>query len=990
MVDPGVTQVAAELARAGFVGGVEIGRGGSGKVYRCVQTELGRAVAVKVLAALSDEDRADFARQQQAMARLTGHPHIVAVLQVGQTDSGYPYLVMPLCGQGSLQDHIAQRGALALDETLVTGAKMADALAAAHQVGVVHRDVTPTNIMFTDYGEPALIDFAVPRVGAGVQPVGGVCGGTPAFTAPEVLDGSPPCEASDVYGLGATLFAALTGHAVFERRHGDQTVAQFVQITGERLPDPSEHHIPAEVATILAAAMAPDPTGRPSAAELGEQLRRVRLRHPGQGDTSTTTSRPPVGHLPVLTAEVLGRGAEVVELRNLMAGSRLVTLTGVGGVGKTTLALHAAAELRTEYPDGVWLVDLGPLHDGTLVTETVAAALGGRDQPGRLLSEVLMERLGEGRTLLVLDNCEHLIEDAAKFVDTALHHCPNLRVLATSRVVLGVVAEHVLAVSPLSVPDAAAVAPLDSLAAYPGVALFLQRATAAVPEFTLTSQNAAAVTRICARLEGLPLAIELAAARTRVMSAEQIADGLDDRYMLLTRGHRGAPTRHRTLSACIDWSYQLCTRPEQQLWAALAVFAGSFDLSAARHLCGDDLSTEDLLLDLLGALVDKSILIRTQQREFVRFRLLETLREHARTHLTEGEQHRLRARHAAWYHQLLAQARDQWFGHGQLYWSERLLREMPNIREGLQFALKYDPAAAIEMVVAMRPMWQKTGMFGEARRWLELALGATAGQASVPRVLALGDLAVIAFIQHDFAAACAAVSEAREHLTVIEHDAELSAKFDLIEGYIAMQTGEIEQAAECFRSALEVAAEFELRFTAMHYLGWAFEILGDLDQAMSCFEGALEFSRSRGESMCQARALVSVGMGHWLRGEGQRAQPAVIESLRLSHSDDNPANGALCLEVLAWVAGSRHDWRHAVAMMAAADAVGRTLGTPLLDIPDQVACHDVCYRESRQALGAEAFDAAWADGAQLDFDGAVAMALDSYENGPGGIAAAPR
>ena len=708
---------------------------------------------------------------------------------------------------------------------------------------------------------------------------------------------------------------------------------------------------------------------------------------PRPAAASATAVHSTVGHLPVLPGEVVGRSTEVVQLRKLLTGSRLVTLTGVGGVGKTTLAMHAAPKLYAEYPDGVWLVELAELQDGALLTETVAAALGVRDQPARPLSEVLMGALGERHALLVLDNCEHVIADAAKFVDMVLHRCPRLHVLATSREVLEIAAETVLAVSPLAVPEPDNDLTPDSLAAYPGVALFVQRAGAAVPDFELDNHNAAAVARICTRLEGLPLAIELAAVRLRAMSAEQIADGLNDRYALLSRGHRGAPSRQKTLAGCIDWSYQLCTPAEQHLWAAFAVFAGNFDLSAARHLCADDLPAEDLL-DLLSALVDKSILIRTQQGDHVRFRLLETLRDYATTHLTQSEQDRLRARHAHWYHQLVTQAITQWFSHGQLHWSERLMQEMANIREALQFALGDDPTTALEMAVAMRPVWQKNGMFGEARRWLELVLDATSAQPSPSRIGALSDIAVITFIQGDLSAVCAAVAEARDHLAVV-HDAELSARFDAIEGYIAVQTGEIERAVECLRRALAVAADFELRFASMYYLGWAFEVSGDLDQAMSYFEAGLDLTKSHGESMYQSRALVAVGVVHWLRKEPQRAELALIEGLHLSQLIGDPFTGAQCLENLAWIASSRHDWRHAAVMMAAADALSRAIGSPLMHVLDQFAYHDECYTGTRQELGAETFEAAWASGAALNFDEAVALALDTCQDWHDGMAAAP-
>ncbi|WP_205876689.1 protein kinase domain-containing protein [Mycobacterium camsae] len=969
----------ADLAAAGFVDALEIGRGGSGVVYRCVQSDLGRPVAVKVLAGLSEQDRARFVREQQAMGRVTGHPHIVAVLQAGQTASGCPFLVMPLCGRGSLQQRIAEHGALDRDEALGIGAKIADALAAAHRLGVVHRDVSPANILFTDYGEPALTDFGVAGVSRGFETAGQMLVGTPAFTAPELLDGVPPCDASDVYGLGATLFAALTGHAAFERHHGEQVVAQFVRMTEDSVPDLDldARGIPAEVASIVAAAMSLDPAQRPSAAKLSEQLRRVRLHDSTGHAVAGTATNSTAGHLPVLPGEVVGRDAEVTEIGTQLASAPLLTLTGVGGVGKTTLAVHAATRLRSEYPDGVWLVELAELRDGALLSETVAAVLGVRDQPGRTLTEVVMAHLGQRHALLVLDNCEHLIDEVAKFVDTMLRLCPQMQVLATSRGILGIADETVLTVSPLAAPDTDTHPDPDTLVTFPAAELFLHRARGAVPNFRLTSHNVAAVAHICARVEGLPLAIELAAARLRAMSAQQIADGLTDRYSLLTKGQRRAPARHKSLAACIDTSYHLCTTTEQHLWTALAVFAGSFDLAAADHLEVEQLGIDGLRA-VANALVNKSILMRVQQGHHVRFRLLETLRDYANTQITDNERHRLRARHADWYHRLLQQSRVQWFGHGQLFWSDRLMRELPNIREALHFALDHNPDAALEMAIAMRSVWLNNGMLGEARRWLELAVAATKRQPSPLRVHALGDLAFVEFAQGDLPAASARVAEARDRLAV-EYDAELSATIDCMEGYLAVQEGDVKRAASCIRRAVAGVVEPEVRWASLYYLGWVLAAAGDLDEAVSSFEAAIEFSKSHGESIYRSRALVSVGMGQYLRGQPERAVTALVEGLRLSQFVGDPFNGAQCLETLAWVAAFCHDWRQAAILLAAADALSRAMGIALLYVPGLIACHEACQQMAREALGNEGFEAAWTEGAALTFDGAVALALDKYE-----------
>ena len=283
--DPNRTQrdvgsaVVTELSAAGFDDADEIGRGGFGIVFRCNQVELDRIVAVKVLTAELHEDRERFLREQRAMARLTGHPNIVGVLQVGETASGYPYLVMQYHRQGSLQARIKRLGLLPIDEVLRVGVKMAGALESAHRLGILHRDVKPANILLTDYGEPALTDFGIAHVAGGFETAAGTFTGSPAFTAPEILSGDPASQASDVYGLGATLFAALTGHAAFERRSGEQVVAQFLRIATEPVPDLRDGGIPNDVSAVIEEAMSREPTDRPSAITLGEELQRAQSAH---------------------------------------------------------------------------------------------------------------------------------------------------------------------------------------------------------------------------------------------------------------------------------------------------------------------------------------------------------------------------------------------------------------------------------------------------------------------------------------------------------------------------------------------------------------------------------------------------------------------------------------------------------------------------------------------------------------------------------------
>ncbi|WP_443987017.1 ATP-binding protein, partial [Mycobacterium marinum] len=334
------------------------------------------------------------------------------------------------------------------------------------------------------------------------------------------------------------------------------------------------------------------------------------------------------------------------------------------GIGKSTLSVWAAHECVGEFRDGVWLIELGDLSNGELLVAAAAAALGIRDQTARPLLEVMVETLADREALLVLDNCEHIIDAAVPFIQTLLARCPRLKILATSREFFDIDTEVVLPVPPLSVPDTSHLPGLQDLARCDAVALFVKHARASQRSFKLTERNAAAVAHICAQLDGLPLAIELAAPLLRTMAVEQIAARVSDRAGLLTHGKRGAPARQRTLNWCISWSYERCTPAEQQLWARLSVFAGGFEPNAVQRICAPEMS-DDELLEALCALEDKSILIRTAAQDVLRFRQLATLREFGYGKLSSQEQAELHRSHLDWYRQLAGKACEEWFGEHQ-------------------------------------------------------------------------------------------------------------------------------------------------------------------------------------------------------------------------------------------------------------------------------------------------------------------------------------
>ncbi|KXF50719.1 protein kinase [Rhodococcus sp. SC4] len=1012
-----VPTVAAELEAAGFDNAQEIGRGGFGVVYRCSQPALDRTVAVKVLTTeLNEENRARFFREQRAMGRLTGHPNIVTALHVGATDSGLPYIVMPYHPQNSLDTRIRRLGPLPLAETLRLGVKIAGAIETAHRLGILHRDVKPANILLTDYGEPALTDFGIAHIAGSFETGTGTLTGSPAFTAPEVLTGDPPSPASDIYGLGATLFSALTGHAAFERRSGEQVVAQFLRITTHPVPDLRADGIPGDVSAVVARAMSPRPQDRPpTAASLGDELRAVQLsrgygademavhtepgaepheRHPASvvspsagrtsfGQQPSRLHRVPgaKGNLPVELTSFVGRRTELSEAKKLLSVSHLVTLTGFGGVGKTRLALRVADSVKRAFVDGVWLVELGELTDASLLVDVMAAALGLRSQSARPLFDVLLEFLGPRNLLLVLDNCEQLVGAVAELTETLLEACPELRVLATSREQLGIGGEAVLRVPPLTVPDPDHQPPLQGLPRYDAVTLFADRATTAVPTFELTARNMNAVARICHRLEGLPLPIELAAARLRAMSPEQILQRLTDRYTLLTLGSRSAPSRQQTLRLCIDWSHELCTAHEQLVWSRLSVFAGSAELDAAEHVSKGGLTPEELL-DTVAALVDKSILIREESGAVVRFRLLETLRDYGREELQQsGEYLSLRRRHRDWYQQLVLDAEAEWISSRQLDWITRLDREQPNLREALEFCVSDSPETGLRIAAALHLFWSARGLFGEGRHWLDRLLASQTGQPTVERVKALHADSALAELQGDLHAETTLVAQAHA-LTETSTDPDAHAFIARADGFLALTTGDLPRACSHLERALELigSGEDTPTISVLLLLGLAHDQRGETKPAIECYERILAITEARGETIYRSYALRAKAIAMWRRGDHSGAVRPLEQALQLTRRVGDPRTTASCLEVLAWIVAEGQDDHRAVVLMGAAEQLVRSVGSFTVWFPDLLDNHENCVRSTRRTLGDRRFEKAWAEGQALDLDAAVAYVLKEPSN----------
>ncbi len=703
------------------------------------------------------------------------------------------------------------------------------------------------------------------------------------------------------------------------------------------------------------------------------------------------------GNLPLELNSFVGRRTELSAVKNLLSTARLITFTGVGGVGKTRLALRAAAQARRDFADGVWLVELDEVvSDAALLVDVVAATLGLRDASPVRLRDVLVEYLGSREILLVLDNCEHMVEAVAKLSEALLRTCPDLRILATSREALNIAGEAVVRVAPLTVPDQDREPPLTGLPRFDAVTLFADRAAAAVPGFELDENNKAAVTRICARLDGLPLAIELAAARIRAMSPEQILQRLDDRYALLTRGSRTAPTRQQTLRWCVDWGYQLCTPAEQRLWARLSVFAVSCELDAVEQVCGVDLAPHSTL-DVLSCLVDKSMLLREESQTIVRFRMLETMRDYGRQRLREsGEDVDLRRRHRDWYQQLVLDAQAGWISDRQPYWIARLERELPNVRDALESCLSEDTDEAAEaglrIAAALHEFWVLRGLYGEGRTWLDRVLAHPCAQSIPDRIGALRAACEVAAPQGDFQAATALLEEGRSLAQQAATPA-IQGQLAYAAGIIALASGAAADASPSLERAVELLGSDptdELHINALTILAWSYELRGHMTRATEEYRRVLSITEAQGELLYRSAALRGLGVSAWLQGEQDQAQRLLEAALRINRRPNSPVFTAFSLEALAWSTADQGDARRAAVLMGAAQGkwlVGSSVRAVLRNMS---RFHEECERTTRQTLGARKFDGAFRQGREMGMDAAIAYALgeESTDAAPASGAAA--
>ena len=1026
----GNLDIGAELAGYRIDG--LLGRGGMGFVYSAEHILLGRKAAIKTLlpGLLGDGDYKErFIRESRTVASID-HPNLIPIYDAGEADNVL-YIAMRYVQGSDLDDLISRQGGLSVDRTLAIIDQVGGALDAAHAHEIIHRDVKPANVLIDEAaGRVYLTDFGIAKAARspGLTQKGFFLG-TLDYASPQQIEGKELGPAADIYSLGCALYECLTGAKPYPL---ETDVAVMYAHMLEPPPKVTDHkpELPGGLDDVVARAMAKAEEDRfTSCRELVDAARSA-LAGGGRPARPTVATGPRpsaarlvASNLPAVSTPLVGREREVTAVTELLRRDdvRLVTLMGVGGTGKTRLSLELGALLGPEFGN-VLFVDLAPVTDPTLVGNAIAEALGvgeARDMP---LLETLRARIGDDPMLLLLDNFEQVV-DAASFVADLLAAAPTLTVLVTSQASLRVRGEHEYPVPPLSLPDPS---DADSMAESAAVALFVDRAQAVRPNFELNDENRAAVAEICVRLDGLPLAIELAAARVKLLTPQAMLSRLERRFDLLTGGAVDLPERQQTLRNAIDWSYDLLSDDEKKMFTRLGVFVGGSALEAAEAVCGapDGWGIGEVI-DLLASLVDKSLVRQLEGSDGEpRFNMLETIREYALTRLEErGELEDIQRRHAQRFLELAEAAEPELVRAGQATWLQRLDEEAGNIRAALAWSLRTgDVELGLRMAGALVRFWSTRGHMAEGRRWLTDAMERSSDLSAPVLGKAYYAAGYSALGQGDFIQAKPFFEESLR-LAREAGDVRLEAASLQQLGFLVMARGEYvddaeERAGQLAEKSLELARAVGDKLTA----SGALNILADRasaggrnTEAMELFQDSLALRRELGdkrlvanslnnlarteltrgqyeratelleEALAMARdvrdtwnmsvALVNLGRVRLYEKDPETAQKLFLEALKLAKDRGDKRIASECLQGLGAVSAASGQSDRAAQLFSAADAVLESIGATASAAEKLIG--ETFEAPLREQLGDEAWESQRAAGSRLSADDAIALGLSA-------------
>jgi predicted ATPase/class 3 adenylate cyclase len=690
-------------------------------------------------------------------------------------------------------------------------------------------------------------------------------------------------------------------------------------------------------------------------------------------------------NLPQQVTSFIGREKVLAELRRLLAGTRLLTLTGSGGCGKTRLCLQVAADSLERFPDGVWLVELAPLSDPGLVQQTVATVLSLKEELGRPIRQTLTDYLKDKRLLLLLDNCEHLLDGCARLADVVLRQCPDVTILASSREALGIGGEQAYRVPSLSLPDPKQTHTPASVAPFEAVQLFSERALLVRSDFQVTDRNAATLAAICRRLDGIPLAIELAAARVRSLSVDEINRKLDHRFSLLIGGSRAALPRQQTLRALLDWSYDLLNATEQALFCRLAVFAGGWTPDAAEQVCVGRPVEKKGILDLLTFLTDKSLVVVEERDSATRFRMLETVRQYARERLLEsGEETHWQGRHLTHFLGMAEEGESHLTATDQGSWLDRLEADHDNLRSVLAWTSTPggDAMAGLRLAGAVWRFWYVRGYLGEGRAWLSRMLLATppGESTATARAKALDGAGMLARRQGDYAAARALHEEALAIQRGQGDRRGIASSLSNL-GIVAREQNDNAAAKALYEESLALRRELGDQWgigAALNNLGLVVLHDGDYPAARALYGESLKVFRDLGNRQAMASPLSNLGRVAYQQGDYAGARTLIQESLAIFWDLRDRWGIAMSLEGIAYVLALARPVK-AARLWGGAERLREEIGCPLP--PSERSRYDSQLAAARAAIDDDAaFDRAWKDGRAMTLEHAIEYALGARED----------
>lgn len=1004
-----------------------LGAGGMGEVYRARDCRLNRTVAIKLLPASFSEHSVRLQRfeQEARSASSLNHPNIVTIYELGY-DGACPYIAMELV-EGKTLRELLNQGPLPIRKVIEMAAQVADGLTKAHEAGITHRDLKPENLMVTHEGLVKILDFGLAKLtspsGADTAPsmitasvtASGTILGTVGYMSPEQVAGKGLDFRSDQFSFGLVLYELVAGKRAFQRATAAETLVAILREQAEPV-GVQNREAPAPLCWAIERCMEKAPEKRyASTRELARELAAI-------GQHLLEKPAPPVeiraSNLPVSRTGFVGREKEVAAGKDMLLRPdvRLVTITGPGGIGKTRLAIEVATELCKQFSGGTFFVPLSPLTDPGLVVSAIVQTLGIREASGQSPLEVLEKNLRESPNapmLFVMDNFEHLLQ-AAPMLAGLLATAPNLKILATSRAALHVYGEHEFPVPPLALPDSRSPASVEAIARCPAVALFVQRAAAAMPGFELNKENASAIAEICARLDGLPLAIELAAARVKVLSPASMLTRLASRLQLLTGGARDLPQRQQTLRAAMDWGYDLLNAAEQKLFRRLSVFVGGCNLEAVEAVCDTkgDLGLD--LLDGMASMVDKSLVQQVDAKIESRFVMLETIREYALEKLqAHGETKGTKRAHAAYCLVLAEEESASQASPEGTEWLERFALEHNNFRAALEWLTQTGDADwGLRLGTALFRFWEIREYFEEGRDRLAMLLsleGATAPTKARSR--ALFAAGVLAGEQGDYDAAIHSISESQRiaqrlgDSTGVAVSLNALAVFARERGDITLANTLFEQTLTLWRESGDLKAvaralsnlanvvrlqgDFERARTLyaegltifqglrdQRGVGWSLNYQGDVarDQgdavaAQALYEAGLGIFRELGDRWGIAGTLADLGTLAREQGDYARAHSLYRESIKIFHELDHKRGIARVLECFACTAAAQACGERSLRLAGAASALRQNIGAPLT--PAEQTRLEASLAPARGAMTNTAVATAWLEGWGLPLEKAV-------------------